>query len=111
MADLDRTDQSQQQPLVSWEFSKLLATQAAVCGLLYVLQRRGGWRDVWKFLSGSFLVSAGILYYLAAMKVSVPLLGTRYIESPRVSGRRAVVHTALCAACLYLGFIRKPPRP
>lgn len=103
-------DESQPQPLVSWEFSKLLAVEAGACGLLAFLQRRGGWQDVWKFLSGSFFVSAGILYYLSAMKVSVPILGTRYIESPQVSGRRAVAHTALCAACLYFGFIRKAPQ-
>ena len=45
------------------------------------------------------------------MKVSVPILGTRYIESPRVSGRRAVIHTALRAVCVYLGFLRKAPQP
>jgi uncharacterized protein YdhG (YjbR/CyaY superfamily) len=111
MARHKTAEESQRQPIVSWEFSKLLATEAGVCGLLYCIHRRGGWRDVWKFLSGSFLATAGILYYLAAMNLSVPILGTRYIESPQVSGRRAVVHTALCAVCLYLGFIRKDPQP
>jgi hypothetical protein len=111
MTGQELTGDSQQEPLVSWEFSKLLAIEAGACGLLYVLHRRGGWRDIFKFLSGSFFVSAGILYYLAAMKVSVPVLGTRYVESPQVSGRRAIVHTALCAICLYLGFFRKAPQP
>ena len=58
MTRRELTDESLRQPRISWEFSRLLATEAVACGLLYLLHRRGGWRDVWKFLVGSFLVSA-----------------------------------------------------
>lgn len=110
MARHEPTDKSLEPSAVSWDVSKLLASEAAACGLMYLLYRQGGWRDVWKFLSGAFFVSAGTLYYLAGMGVSVPILGTGYVESPKVSGRRAIAHTVFCAVCLYLGFIRKAPR-
>jgi hypothetical protein len=97
-----------EQPAVTWEFSKLLGVEAVASALLYALYRMGGWRDVWRFLAGSFFVSAGILYYLAAMQVSVPILGTRYVEKPRVSAMRGVAHTCFFLACLYFGFIHKP---
>jgi hypothetical protein len=110
MASTEPIDESTRQPAVSWEFSKLLASEAVACGLLVYLHRQGGWRDVWKFLSGAFFVSAGVLYYLAAVGVSVPILGIRFIETPRVSAIRGVAHTAFAVACFYLGFIRKGPQ-
>jgi hypothetical protein len=39
--------------------------------------------------------------------VSVPLLGTGFIETPEVSGVRSIVHTVLFLIFFYLGFIRK----
>ena len=42
--------------------------------------RRIPWQDVCKFLAGSFFVNAGILFYLYLARVSVPLLGTNFIE-------------------------------
>lgn len=78
------------------------------------MRARIPWRDVFKFLAGAFFVSAGVLYYLYLARVSVPLLGTRLIETPEISRGRAVVHAALCAVCFYLGYLRKcrsnPPR-
>jgi hypothetical protein len=95
-------------PAITWEFSKLLGVEAAASLLLYILYRIGGWRDVWRFLAGSFFVSAGVLYYLAVMGVSVPILGTRYVETPEVSRMRAIAHSCFFLACLYFGFIRSP---
>ena len=69
--------------------------------------RRIPWQDVCKFLAGAFFVNAGILFYLYLARVSVPLLGTNFIETPEISGMRSIVHAALFVTFFYLGFIRK----
>jgi hypothetical protein len=69
--------------------------------------RRIPWQDVCKFLAGAFFVSAGTLFYLYLARVSVPLLGTGFIETPEVSGLRSIVHLFLFLIFFYLGFIRK----
>ena len=69
--------------------------------------KRIPWQDVCKFLAGAFFVNAGILFYLYIARVSVPLLGTNFIETPEISGARSIVHTALFLSFFYLGFIRK----
>lgn len=66
------------------------------------------YRDVRKFLAGAFFVSSGVLFYLYLADVSVPLLGTDFVETPRISAGRSVVHFILFLLCLYSGFIRKP---
>ena len=65
------------------------------------------WQDVCKFLAGAFFVNAGILFYLYLARVSVPILGTGFIETPEVSGVRSIVHAVLFLIFFYLGFIRK----
>ncbi|MFK4490331.1 hypothetical protein [Bradyrhizobium sp. USDA 336] len=65
-------------------------------------------REFRKFLAGAFFVSSGILFYLFVAEVSVPLLGTDFVEIPLVSGGRSVVHFILFLVCLYFGFIRQP---
>jgi hypothetical protein len=69
--------------------------------------RRIPWQDVCKFLAGAFFVNAGILFYLYLVRVSVPILGTGFIETPEVSGARSIVHTVFFLTFFYLGFIRK----
>ena len=69
--------------------------------------RRIPWQDVCKFLAGAFFVNAGILFYLYLARVSVPLLGTNFIETPEISGLRSIVHAALFLTFFYLGFMRK----
>jgi uncharacterized protein (TIGR02246 family) len=69
--------------------------------------RRIPWQDVCKFFAGAFFVNAGILFYLYLARVSVPLLGTGFIETPEISGLRSIVHAALFLTFFYLGFIRK----
>ena len=64
--------------------------------------------DFRKFLAGAFFVSSGILFYLYLANVSVPLLGTSFVETPQISGRRSIVHFVLFLLCLYFGFIGKP---
>jgi len=65
------------------------------------------WQDVCKFLAGAFFVNAGVLFSLYLARVSVPLLGTSFIETPEISGMRSVVHAILFLTFFYLGFIRK----
>ena len=74
-------------------------------GSLYFAWR---YRDVRKFLAGAFFVSAGTLFYLYLADVSVPLLGTSFIETPQISGARSIVHSILFLLCFYFGFITKP---
>jgi len=74
-------------------------------GSLYLTWRSVDFR---KFLAGAFLVSSGILFYLYLAAVSVPLLGTSFVETPQISGRRSIVHFVLFLLCFYFGFIRKP---
>ena len=62
-------------------------------------------RDFRKFLAGAFFVSSGILFYLYLADVSVPLLGTSFVETPQISGGRSIVHFILFLLCFYFGFV------
>ena len=74
-------------------------------GSLYLAWRN---RNVRKFLAGAFFVSSGIYFYLYLADVSVPLLGTGFVETPQISGGRSVIHFILFLLCFYFGFVRKP---
>jgi uncharacterized protein (DUF486 family) len=74
-------------------------------GSLYFAWRN---RDFRKFLAGAFFVSSGILFYLYLADVSVPLLGTSFVETPQISGGRSIVHFVLFLFCVYFGFVGKP---
>ena len=84
----------------------LYASAAVVmaAGSLYLAWRS---REFRKFLVGAFFTSAGILFYLYLADVSVPLLGTSFVETPQLSGGRGIVHFVLFLLCLYFGFVRK----
>jgi len=83
----------------------IAAAAIMAAGSLYFAWRN---RDFRKFLAGAFFVSSGILFYLYLADVSVPLLGTGFVETPRISGGRSIVHFVLFLVCLYFGFVRKP---
>ena len=72
------------------------------------------YREVRKFLAGAFFVSSGILWYLWVTGTSLPIVlpyaGTISIESPAISGQRAIVHFVLFLLCFYFGFFGKPQR-
>ena len=70
---------------------------------LYFAVRRRGFR---KFLAGAFFVSAGIQFYLYLADVSVPLLGTRFVQTPELSAGRSFVHFVLFLITFYFGFVR-----
>ena len=82
-----------------------IAAAIMAAGSLYLAWRS---RDFRKFLAGAFFVSSGILFYLYLADVSVPLLGTGFVETPNISGGRSIVHFILFLVCLYFGFVRKP---
>ena len=83
----------------------IIAAVIMAVGSLYLAWR---FRDVRKFLAGAFFVSSGILFYLYFAGVSVPLLGTSFVETPPISGGRAIVHFVLFLLCTYFGFFWKP---
>jgi hypothetical protein len=74
-------------------------------GSLYLAWRS---RDFRKFLAGAFFVSSGTLFYLYLADVSVPLLGTTFVETSQISGVRSIIHFILFLVCFYFGFARKP---
>jgi hypothetical protein len=93
-----------------WEASMIVALYAAAAVVMAVGSLTLAWRyrDVRKFLAGAFFVSSGILFYHYLADVSVPLLGTDLVLTPRISAGRSAVHFVLFLLCLYSGFIRKP---
>ena len=75
-------------------------------GSLYFAWRN---RDFRKFLAGAFFVSSGIMFYRSHLAdVSVPVLGTGFVETPQISGGRSIIHFILFLLCFYSGFVRKP---
>jgi hypothetical protein len=66
------------------------------------------YREFRKFLAGAFFVSSGVLFYLYLANVSVPLLGTDFVETPAVSCARSIVHFILFLLCIYFGWVKKP---
>jgi hypothetical protein len=70
------------------------------------------YREVRKFLAGAFFVSSGMCWYLWVTGVSLPIVlpyaGTVSVETPDISGQRAVVHFILFLLCLYFGFFSRP---
>ena len=93
-----------------WAQSMNIALYAAAAVIMAVGSLYFAWRnrDFRKFLAGAFFVSSGILFYLYLANVSVPLLGTGFVETPQISGRRSIVHFILFLLCFYFGFVRKP---
>jgi hypothetical protein len=65
-------------------------------------------KDVFKFLSGAFFVTAGASWYFAWLNVAVPFpfLGFT-VMTPEFLGLRGFLHFVLFLISFYLGFIRK----
>jgi len=85
----------------------ILAAALVVVGLpaLYFAVRSTEFR---KFLAGAFFVSAGMQFYFYIADVPMPLVGTDIVQTPDLSGVRAVIHFVLFLTTLYFGFFRKP---
>jgi hypothetical protein len=63
------------------------------------------WKEICKFLSGAFFVTAGASWYLAWYDIGVPVLG--FTMSPEFLAIRGFIHFALFLITFYFGFIRK----
>ena len=83
----------------------IAAAVSMAVGSFYFAWRNRNFR---KFLAGAFFVSSGILFYFYLAVVSVPLLGTSFVETPQTSGGRSIVHFILFLLCFYFGFVKKP---
>jgi hypothetical protein len=83
----------------------IAAAVIMAAGSLYFALRN---RDFRKFLAGAFFVSSGVLFYLYLADVSIPLLGTDFVATPKINLGRSVVHVLLFLLCFYFGFVRKP---
>jgi len=62
-------------------------------------------KEVLKFLSGAFFVTAGASWYLSWYHISVPVFGTEM--SPEFLFVRGFIHFALILISFYFGFIKK----
>ena len=87
----------------------IIGLYIAAAVIMAVVSLYWAWRnsDFCKFLAGAFFVSSGILFYLYVADVSVPLLGTGFVETPKISLGRSIVHFIFFLLCFYFGFIRK----
>ena len=63
------------------------------------------WKEICKFLSGAFFVTAGASWYFAYYKIDVPFMGTTM--SHEFLFFRGFIHFALCLITFYIGFVRK----
>jgi hypothetical protein len=63
------------------------------------------WKEICKFLSGAFFVTAGASWYFAYLKIDVPFMETTI--SHQFLFIRGFIHFILFLITLYIGFIRK----
>ena len=65
------------------------------------------YREVRKSLAGAFFASSATRWYLWVTGVSLPILlpygATVSVETPEISGQRAIVHAVLFLLCFYFG--------
>ena len=87
----------------------ILALYIAAAVIMAVGSLHFAWRsrNFRKFLAGAFFVSSGILFYLYLADVSVPLLGTGFVETPKISAGRSIVHFILFVLCFYFGVVNR----
>jgi len=63
------------------------------------------WKDIFKFLSGAFFVTAGASWYLSYYHIAMPIMGTTM--SPDFLFIRGFLHFGLFLLTFYFGFIKK----
>ena len=66
---------------------------------------RINWKEILKFLSGAFFVTAGASWYLSWHHIALPFFGLTI--SPEFFAFRGFLHFALFLISFYFGFIRK----
>jgi hypothetical protein len=62
-------------------------------------------KEICKFLSGAFFVTAGASWYFSAIHLGVPFFGTTM--SPKFLGVRGFFHFGMFLLTFWYGFIRK----
>jgi hypothetical protein len=67
---------------------------------------RINWKDVLKFLSGAFFVTAGASWYFWWYHISVPA-PFGFTMTPEFLGIRGFLHFALFLISFYFGFIKR----
>lgn len=63
------------------------------------------WKEVSKFLSGAFFVTAGASWYFSYLEIDVPVMGTTM--SHQFLMIRGFIHFVLFLLTFYFGFLRK----
>jgi hypothetical protein len=63
------------------------------------------WKEICKFLSGAFFVTAGASWYFAYLKMDIPFMGTAM--TPHFLFIRGFIHFTLFLTTFYFGFFRK----
>lgn len=63
------------------------------------------WRELFKFLSGAFFVTAGASWYFAWYEIDVPFMGT--MMTHQFLTIRGFIHFGLFLLTLYFGFLSK----
>ena len=81
----------------------LIPVVLAMVGSVYAAYQSVDFR---KFLAGAFFVSGGVQIYLAAVGVTVPVVGTAITQTPDVGWVRGTFHLLLGFVAFYFGFIR-----
>ncbi len=74
---------------------------------------KGIWKDVLKFLSGAFFVTAGASWYLSWYHIAVPLPFSFFgftTMSPDFLVLRGFIHFGLFLICFYFGFVKSQER-
>jgi len=66
------------------------------------------WKEVSKFLSGAFFVTAGASWYFSYYKLDIPFMGNSM--SHEFLFIRGFIHFSLFLITFYFGFIRKSKR-
>jgi hypothetical protein len=63
------------------------------------------WKEICKFLSGAFFVTAGASWYFSYLKIELPFLGTTL--TAEFLFIRGCLHFGLFLYTLYYGFVKK----
>jgi hypothetical protein len=63
------------------------------------------WKEICKFLSGAFFVTAGASWYLSWYHITMPFMNTTM--SPEFLGVRGFIHFIFFLITFYIGFIKK----
>ena len=63
------------------------------------------WKEIFKFLSGAFFVTAGASWYFAFLKVDLPFMGTKMTH--KFLFIRGFIHFGLFLITFYLGYFNK----